>query len=119
MFYAKTGTVNFSTPLGRNVNWVLYLARVTNSPTSEPNYRLFWPCRKMNGNRSGFCVKPRQLHTTMRVVFDNPCRWVARGCLQPAGNGEQLFAVVCNGEQWLTIASGCLRLFAMAGNSLY
>ena len=73
----------FFDPLGRNVNWVQYLAMVTNLPTSVYNCRLFWPCRKMNGNRSGFRVKLRQEHTTMRVVFANPCRCVV-------SNGEQL-----------------------------
>ena len=66
---------------------VLYLAMGANPPTSVPNYRLFWPCRKMNGNRSGFCVKPRQLHTTMLVGH---WKWPDGGLLAMVSNGEQL-----------------------------
>ena len=64
---------------------VLYLAMGANPPTSVPNYRLFWPCRKMNGNRSGFCVKPRQLHTTMLVGH---WKWPVGGLLAMVSNGE-------------------------------
>ena len=82
----ETRNRQFFDPLGRNVNWVQYLAMVTNPPTSVSNFRLFWPSRKMNGNRSGFRVKPRQEHTTMRLSL-------------PTSVGV-LWAIVGNGEQW-------------------
>ena len=76
---------------------VLYLAMGANPPTSVPNYRLFWPCRKMKGNRSGFRVKPRQLHTTNPLAIANSLTVGCCGCCAMVSNGEQWLVVACNG----------------------
>ena len=86
---------------------VPYLAMGTNPPTSVPNYRLFWPCRKMKGNRSGFRVKPRQLHTTNPLAIANSLTVGCCGCCAMVSNGEQWLVVACNGWWLLVIAGGC------------